>query len=203
MARDKPILERRFFPEGHVIIKDGDEGDFAYLIQSGRVRIYKMQGKRELTLSDLEPGEIFGEASLLFGQKRSANARALKDCNLILINRQKLEDKLKSSDPTIRAIVTILIKRVELSNKMLANKDNQVGNLAEAMYEIFNKALSSMPAEQKKEFRRAATPILEQFIHIIAEFGVEADREELGLDPEPEDSGDNNSDDSNANTLPA
>lgn len=175
--RDKPILERRFFPEGHVIIKDGDEGDFAYLIQSGSVRIYKMQGNRELALNTLEAGDIFGEMSLLFGQKRTAFAKATKDCNLILINRQKLEDKLKNSDPTIRAIVKILTRRVEQSNKMLANKDNQVGNLAEAMYEIFNKALSAMPADQKKDFRKAAAPVLEQFIDIIAEFGVEQDAE--------------------------
>lgn len=175
---NRPILERRFYPKDQVIIQEGDDGQTAYLIQSGVVSVFTYQGNRELLLTNLGPGEIFGEMSLLFGEPRSASVKAKKDCNLILINKNKLDQKLKASDPTIRSIVKALVKRIDASNKMISNKDDQVGDLATAIYDIFDKALNAMPSNEKREFRKVATPILEQFLDIIAEFNVNDEDDE-------------------------
>ena len=50
---------------GGELIARGDHGAEMYVIQSGRVRITKQMGGREVVLGDLGPGDFFGEMSLL------------------------------------------------------------------------------------------------------------------------------------------
>ena len=53
MARNIPILERRFFPEGHDIISEGDPAEHAYIIQSGIVEIYKDKKGKPVKLDEV------------------------------------------------------------------------------------------------------------------------------------------------------
>ncbi|MCK5384488.1 MAG: cyclic nucleotide-binding domain-containing protein [Alphaproteobacteria bacterium] len=118
MVKDKVILERRFVPKGTVIIKEGDEGYSAYLIQSGKVEVcVKKDDEHEVVLSTLGAGEIFGEMSLISDHVRTASVRAVKNCNLVIITRAVFEEKLKKSDATIQAVVHMLIRRIILMNK--------------------------------------------------------------------------------------
>ncbi|MCK5375190.1 MAG: cyclic nucleotide-binding domain-containing protein [Alphaproteobacteria bacterium] len=118
MARDRIILERRFVPEGSLIIKEGDEGYSAYLIQSGEVDVYsKNEEGNKIALAKLGVGEICGEMALLGDGVRSASVCAVSDCNLVVITRAAFEEKLKRSDTTVRAVMKMLIQRIISSNE--------------------------------------------------------------------------------------
>ncbi len=118
MPRDRVILERRFVPEGTVIIKEGDEGYSAYLIQSGEVEVYsKNEEGNNISLARLGSGEICGEMALISNGIRTASVRTVQDCNLVVITRAAFEEKLKRSDTTIQAVVHMLIRRIVSSNK--------------------------------------------------------------------------------------
>lgn len=116
MAKDRVILERRFVPKGSVIIKEGEEAYSAYLIQSGKVGVYTEKDGKQVQLAELGMGEICGEMALIGEDARAANVRTLEDCNLIVITRSAFEEKLRNSDPTIRAVMHMLIKRLKISN---------------------------------------------------------------------------------------
>lgn len=64
------ILERRVFGGGHLIFRENDPAESAYLIQSGKVLLTR----GDTVLSVLGPGRMFGEVALLRGTKRTANA---------------------------------------------------------------------------------------------------------------------------------
>ncbi len=118
MAKDRVILERRFVPKGTMIIKEKDEAYSAYLIQSGEVKIYVFNPEgQEVELARLGAGEICGEMALIGEDARSANVRAVKDCNLIVITRVAFEEKLRRSDPTIQAMMRMLIRRIMSANQ--------------------------------------------------------------------------------------
>jgi len=118
MPRDRVILERRFVPKGRVIIKEGDEGYSAYLIQSGEVEVYSENEEgQEVSLAKLGTGEICGEMALISDGIRTASVRTVQDCNLVIITRAAFEEKLKRSDTTIQAVVQMLIRRIISSNK--------------------------------------------------------------------------------------
>ena len=76
-------LQQLSFAVGEHIIKQGDDGDSMYFIVSGQVGIsYRSEDGEERQVSVMEPGDFFGEASLLTGEPRSASAVALArvDC---------------------------------------------------------------------------------------------------------------------------
>ena len=68
------VLERKMYQDGDRIFKEGDEGLFAYLVQSGSVEIYREQTGQVITT--IGAGGIFGEMALIDGKPRAASARS-------------------------------------------------------------------------------------------------------------------------------
>lgn len=78
--RDKLLarFEQRF-DAGSTIFRDGDTAENAYLLQEGRVRLFKQVGAIERSLRVVRPGELFGESALLKTAARGATAIALDE----------------------------------------------------------------------------------------------------------------------------
>lgn len=55
-----------------VIIHEGDEGDYYYLIESGRAQVTRMVGGRNMILAELKAGDVFGEEALISNALRNA-----------------------------------------------------------------------------------------------------------------------------------
>ena len=171
MAKDSSIiLERRFVPEGAIIMRQGEQGNCAYLIQSGRVRVYTEHDGRRVDLAKLELGEIFGEMALIFDEPRSASVVADEDCNLIVLTRQTFKSKLNKSDPTIRAIVEMLTKRIITSNNTVINKNGNIDDLTETTRLLYQNTLVNMPRSQQRTFQGGVLPKLEEFLNAIRSF---------------------------------
>ena len=81
---------------GEVIIKQGDEGDNFYIIDSGEVAVY-VNNELVTTISD---GGSFGELALIYGQLRAATVKAKTDVKLWAIDRDTYRRILMGS--TIR-----------------------------------------------------------------------------------------------------
>ncbi|MBI5687013.1 MAG: cyclic nucleotide-binding domain-containing protein [Verrucomicrobia bacterium] len=65
------------------VFEAGDLGDSVYLIEKGRVRIFKpVEGGGEETFVELGPGDFFGEMALFGDHRRAASAVAAGDCVL-------------------------------------------------------------------------------------------------------------------------
>ncbi len=73
-------IEHRFFPKGQYIFLPGEYADRIFLVKEGRIKIgtYLESGK-EITLTILDNGEVFGELSLAGEQKRRHFAMAMED----------------------------------------------------------------------------------------------------------------------------
>lgn len=68
------------FQRGSVIFAEFDVGESFYLVQSGRVRLIKIINGKERYLDVLQPGEIFGEMSILDNSPRSASCGCVRRC---------------------------------------------------------------------------------------------------------------------------
>lgn len=78
----------RAFTKDNIIILAEEEGDTLFLIESGQVKVSLLsEDGREVILSLLGPGAVFGELSLLDGKPRSANVVATKDTSLVVLRR--------------------------------------------------------------------------------------------------------------------
>ena len=79
----------RTFSKDNVIILAEEEGDALFIIEKGRVKVSIVsEDGREVILSMLGGGAVFGELSLLDGKPRSANVIATEDTNLVMLRRQ-------------------------------------------------------------------------------------------------------------------
>jgi len=81
---------------GDVIIKQGDDGDFYYMIQSGRCKVTRTSKTgSELTLATLKNGDAFGEEALLSDAKRNANIIMATDGTLMRLSKEDFNELLK------------------------------------------------------------------------------------------------------------
>lgn len=161
------LYQRRTYNEGDYIIREGTEGELAFLIQSGSVEIIKGVDAKELKIADLHVGQIFGEMALIFNEPRSASVRAVTDCNLIVIDRKTFNNKLKRSDPTVRAIVKMLSKRVLETNETFIRNQKDMTSLLETSKILFDNVSSDLPRIKKRVFEQGVRPKFEAFIKAI------------------------------------
>src|SRR5258708_20533053 len=88
LAKLAEEVDQVFFKSGEVIFHEYDQGDALYLVESGAVRIWVHDDDvQQITLSELKPGDFFGELSVLDKGERSANATAMTDSTLHRLHR--------------------------------------------------------------------------------------------------------------------
>ncbi len=74
--------------DGEVIIREGDEGDYYYLIDSGRAQVTRRVGGADMPLADLKAGDVFGEEALVSGTRRNATVTMKSNGVLLRLGRQ-------------------------------------------------------------------------------------------------------------------
>lgn len=87
-------LFRKFgkcFSCGTVLFEEGQACQGAYIIQSGRVRLFKKVKGKEYTIDVLGQGDFFGEMACLTGQPRSINAVVEEESQLLMISPDLLD----------------------------------------------------------------------------------------------------------------
>ncbi len=111
------ILQRQTYQAGDLIFKEGDEGNLAYVVQSGEVEIVKDIDGVQTVLGTVGQGGIFGEMALIDSKPRMAMARCSKGSTIILVSRGMFEEKLSKSDPFIRGLLNILVNHIREISK--------------------------------------------------------------------------------------
>lgn len=81
---------------GDTIIKQGDDGDYYYIIKSGRCKVTRTsKANTQLTLATLKEGDAFGEEALLSDAKRNANIVMETDGSLMRLSKDDFNSLLK------------------------------------------------------------------------------------------------------------
>jgi CRP-like cAMP-binding protein len=88
-------FERVKTARGDVVIKEGDEGDYYYVIEAGRFQVERLVGGAKVVLAELKSGDAFGEEALVSEAKRNASVISLGDGELLRLGRQDFNDLLR------------------------------------------------------------------------------------------------------------
>ncbi|MCA9664642.1 MAG: cyclic nucleotide-binding domain-containing protein [Myxococcales bacterium] len=97
---------------GEHIVREGDEGDTAYIVASGRCEIYRMVDGEHQTLTVLGPGQVFGETAILTSGPRTASVVALEDeTQLYVLSAEDLEGEIADMKPWLASLVRSLANR--------------------------------------------------------------------------------------------
>ncbi len=88
--------------EDDVILREGDEGDYYYLIDTGRAQVSRRIGGVEIVLADLKAGDVFGEEALISDAKRNATVTMKTNGVLLRLGRQDFLALLQ--EPLLRKV---------------------------------------------------------------------------------------------------
>ncbi len=97
-------MEPVSFEAGQIILKQGDPGDYYYVITDGRAQVVleDPSGNSEEELAQLGVGRAFGEEALVSGEPRNATVRALTRCSLMRLSSGSFSRLLKA--PLMREV---------------------------------------------------------------------------------------------------
>lgn len=92
------------FRRGQVVVREGDRGDYYYLIESGRCLVTRFQGGIPVVVAELEAGATFGEEALVSETLRNATVSMETDGVLLRLAKADFvtllrEPLLKRLDP--------------------------------------------------------------------------------------------------------
>jgi len=90
----------RILPDQYVF-KQNEKGNTAYLLVSGGLNA-ELDSKK---IGKIEPGEIFGELSLILGENRTCSVKAIVPSEVVLISKKALEEILLSSNLELHKII--------------------------------------------------------------------------------------------------
>jgi PAS domain S-box-containing protein len=104
------------FESDQIVFMEGDETQDLFILISGKLDILKGNKKiSEIT----EPGDLFGEMSVLLGGKRTATAKVKKDVKAIQVPKNEITDFLDKFPEIARDITRILARRLDETSQIL------------------------------------------------------------------------------------
>jgi MFS family permease len=95
-------------PAGTEIVRQGDTGDLFYVISSGRVEV--SQSGRHVT--NIGPGDYFGEIALLNDVPRVATCTATADTELYTLGRERFVSTVTGNRTSAREITSVVDSRL-------------------------------------------------------------------------------------------
>ncbi len=87
--------ENLFWPAGAVVFGKGDPGEALYVVLSGQVRIFDDTDEGEVDVTYVEPGDYFGEMSLLLDAVHTKTGQAAEDTELLVLVKESFQALLK------------------------------------------------------------------------------------------------------------
>ena len=116
----KKVCYKKF----ELIFTEGQPGDCAYMIDSGRIAI--VSGKdihdKHKVLAILHKNAIFGEMALIDEEVRSATAFALEDCTLSVITATTLHYLIENEPLTLSPLLEVLSQRLRQTTRILRDE---------------------------------------------------------------------------------
>jgi CRP/FNR family cyclic AMP-dependent transcriptional regulator len=120
LERISTYMKRRSVSKGATIFEKGDAGIGLIGVVSGSVKIsVTSTDGRDIVLNIIRPGEVFGEIALLDGRARTANATAMSDCELIVIERREFIPFLRSEPDVALKLMEILCSRLRKTSEQV------------------------------------------------------------------------------------
>jgi len=111
-------------------IKQGDDGDFLFVIESGSLKCYlkKPDAEEEIVVKTCEAGDCFGELALLYNCPRAASVEAAEACVLWKLDRETFNAIVKDAAQKKRERYVEFLGKVSLLNQLDSYEKSQMAD---------------------------------------------------------------------------
>lgn len=120
-------MQRRQFPKDQLIIRQGESGSQAWLIEDGQIEILRTTPEGEaVRLAVLGRGAVVGEMALIDDGDRSASARTLEAVSCVEIDRKSFRQLIAKCQPLAAYLLESLVAAIRRGHG-LAQEERSVG----------------------------------------------------------------------------
>ena len=136
------------FSNSQTVFNYGDPGNALYIVRSGEVEIYVKNDQGEkIVLEISRPGDIFGEVALLDGGTRTAWVAALRDVELLRLDRQHFEDYLRQCTPAALNLLSVAARRLRRTDEVIRRTvTRNVNDVAAEQGTILTRLADAVPS---------------------------------------------------------
>jgi CRP-like cAMP-binding protein len=132
-SRPVQLIIKTYKP-GEVVFEEGSRGRELFIVQDGKVGVYKVTPEGDVELARIEKGAVIGEMSLLDNMPRSATVKAIDATKLMVVNELTFQTALKAVPVWLTSIIKIVVSRLRDANKrvdqaVLRDKDRGIISL--------------------------------------------------------------------------
>ncbi|MCR8636360.1 MULTISPECIES: Crp/Fnr family transcriptional regulator [Paenibacillus] len=115
-----PLFVERTFKKGTILFFEADLGDEFFLIESGVVKIYRIDYAKEIILALFRDGDFFGEMSLIQkGLTRSATAETLETSTIYTLVRSEFYQFLERTPKLSLRLLEATMERLRKANEQI------------------------------------------------------------------------------------
>ncbi|MBL8110568.1 MAG: cyclic nucleotide-binding domain-containing protein [Anaerolineales bacterium] len=142
MEDAKPVSLRA----GEFLMKQGDDGDAAFVVVSGEFEVIKQSGQSLIKIDVRNPGDVLGEMALLSRSPRSASVQAITDCEVLRISPEAFENLLSTSSTAALAVLHWVMNRLSQNDALLHQQERMaaLGTLSAGLaHELNNPAAAA------------------------------------------------------------
>ncbi|RCK45811.1 MULTISPECIES: ABC transporter transmembrane domain-containing protein [Thalassospira] len=116
---------RLTFKHGEVLVKQGDPGDAAFIVISGRGEIWLTTEEHQtLKLRDVHAKEVIGEIALLVDAPRSATIRAVDDMTVLKLDKTEFLGLVRQDQAVAVQLIRVLAERLDQTTRQLTSRHN-------------------------------------------------------------------------------
>jgi len=141
------------YKAGDTILREGEDGNTAFLILDGAVEVSIGDGERLRVLGTLGTGDVFGEMCLLDPGPRSATVIALADTQCAAATYDEFIATIQEDPERAIAFMRTLVRRLRHMNEMMANMDLHKRRLSEIMRD-WQKSVERTEADLSEDDKR-------------------------------------------------
>ncbi|MFH1057444.1 MAG: Crp/Fnr family transcriptional regulator [Pseudomonadota bacterium] len=163
------------YNQGQVIFREGQDGSYACIVNSGEVDVFKDVDGRPMLLARLGRGAVFGEMALISSERRTATVVAATYTEVVVLEHERFQKTLAASNPLLQAIVKGLVERLAHTNAMLHNCAAPEGR-ALALAHLIEALAECAPADENGRARLVVKHLSDLASKILGLSGKELER---------------------------
>jgi CRP-like cAMP-binding protein len=130
----EPLCRMRGYEKGETVFREGDPADRIHFLYTGRVKIVKAAGTRDVILEILEPGEPVGAVAAFERRNFPASAVAIEPTGIVSIPEREFFALLESRPEMTRHMLSGLTMRLMALNKRLAGMTGSAESRAARLF---------------------------------------------------------------------
>jgi CRP/FNR family cyclic AMP-dependent transcriptional regulator len=115
-------MKRIHFKANSNVIKEGDLGDCAYIVEVGSLEVSTNNAMNEKhILGKLKVNDIFGELGLIDGLPRAATVKTIENCTINVLTKESFNKMVKNNPEALVPIFKVMASRLRSTLKQIGS----------------------------------------------------------------------------------